>query len=145
MFTLGAVTIQISRFASPVRPTVRAAMVLAVVAGTAMFAGCGDIEAFEFTRRSTTTVDRGELGVDLDLPTTTLPSMRPARYEVQPGDSLGSIATRFGLTIDSLLAANGLDNPNALEAGTILNIPGPNATTPPPWRQRENRDSTRGR
>lgn len=135
-----------SRSHTSARPAIRAVVAAFVVAGAGILAGCGNLEPVEFTRRSTSTVDRDDLGIDLDLPpTTTLPSMRPARYEVQPGDSLGSIATKFGLTIDSLLIANDMQNPNALEAGTILNIPGPNATTPPPWRQRENLDSTRGR
>ncbi len=111
-----------------------------------MFAStaCGQLEPVSFTRRPTTTVERQELPEEL-LPTADLPSLRPARYEVQPGDTIGSIATKFGLTIDSLLVANELTDPNRLEAGTVLRIPGPNTTTPPPWLQRENRDSRRGR
>jgi len=45
-------------------------------------------------------------------------------YIVQPGDSLYSIAARFSITIDDLLAANGITNPNQLAVGQQLVIPG---------------------
>jgi LysM repeat protein len=98
--------------------------------------GCGELQPVEWTRSSTTTTI-----VDVDLQTTTVPGggtrgePRRARYTVQPGDSLSSIATRFGVTQDALMAANMIDDPNRLEAGTELRIPGPNATVPPPWMQ----------
>ena len=131
----------------PARSVTRAALVVAALVASVPLASCGELEPISFTRRPSTTIEGGLAGsIDPDLlPETTLPTMRPARYTVQPGDSIGSIATTFGLTIDSLLAANNMDDPNRLEAGTVLNIPGPNATTPPPWLQRENRDSSRGR
>lgn len=106
-------------------------------------AACGELKPVEFTRKPTTTVEQ-QLDLDEDdLTATTLPNLRPARYEVEPGDTIGSIATRFGLTIDALLVANQLTDPNQLEAGSILRIPGPNTTTPPPWLQRENPNRTR--
>lgn len=111
-----------------------AACLLAVLA---VGGGCGELQPVEWTRASTTTSV-----VDPDLSTTTTTvaggtrgEPRRARYTVQPGDSLSSIASRFGVTQDALLAANGLDDPNRLEAGTELRIPGPNATVPPPWLQ----------
>jgi len=45
-------------------------------------------------------------------------------YAVQPGDTLGSIATLYGLAINDILAVNELANPNALEVGQLLTIPG---------------------
>src|SRR5271169_3395238 len=45
-------------------------------------------------------------------------------YIVQPGDTLGLIAYRFGVTVDDLIQANNLANPNAITAGTPLIIPG---------------------
>lgn len=47
------------------------------------------------------------------------------RYEVQSGESLGSIAEKFGISIDSLLLANisRLTNWNTIEPGFILSIP----------------------
>jgi LysM repeat protein len=48
----------------------------------------------------------------------------PATYTVQSGDNLYRIALRFGLTYQELAAANGITNPDALPAGTVLKIPG---------------------
>jgi murein DD-endopeptidase MepM/ murein hydrolase activator NlpD len=45
-------------------------------------------------------------------------------YVVQPGDSLYSIAARFSISLDDLLAANGIADPNSLAAGQQLIIPG---------------------
>ncbi|MGD9694525.1 MAG: LysM peptidoglycan-binding domain-containing protein [Thermoleophilia bacterium] len=44
-------------------------------------------------------------------------------YRVQPGDSLASIASRYGTTPAALAALNGLSNPNRIVAGTTLSIP----------------------
>ncbi len=48
------------------------------------------------------------------------------RYVVQPGDSLGSVAEKFGITIDNLLLSNvsRLTNWNTIDPGFILSIPG---------------------
>ena len=43
---------------------------------------------------------------------------------MQPGDTLGTIATLYGVTIDDLVALNTLANPNALEVGQMLDVPG---------------------
>jgi murein DD-endopeptidase MepM/ murein hydrolase activator NlpD len=45
-------------------------------------------------------------------------------YIVQEGDYLSSIAQRFGVTTDELIAANNLANPDILKAGDQLIIPG---------------------
>jgi len=45
-------------------------------------------------------------------------------YTVRAGDSLASIATRFGTTVSALVRANGLSNPNRIYAGQGLTIPG---------------------
>ena len=45
-------------------------------------------------------------------------------YIVQEGDSLYSIALRFDLTVDELIAANALVNPDSLGIGDHLAIPG---------------------
>jgi murein DD-endopeptidase MepM/ murein hydrolase activator NlpD len=50
-------------------------------------------------------------------------------YIVQPGDSLSSIAARFSVTLQDLMAANGITNPNQLDAGQQLVIPGLNGIT----------------
>lgn len=45
-------------------------------------------------------------------------------YVVQSGDTLNVIAMRFGVSVDELIRANNLENPNMLAAGQELVIPG---------------------
>lgn len=45
-------------------------------------------------------------------------------YVVQAGDTLASIARAYGLSLDSLVALNGLSNPSQIFAGQTLAIPG---------------------
>lgn len=45
-------------------------------------------------------------------------------YTVVPGDTLGAIASRFGVSLNSVIAANDLADPNVLNVGQILLIPG---------------------
>jgi len=52
----------------------------------------------------------------------------PTKYTVQPGDTLSSISQKFGVSIESIIAANGLKNPNAIYVGQVLTIPAPGAT-----------------
>jgi hypothetical protein len=47
----------------------------------------------------------------------------PTLYEVKGGDTLGSIALEFDVTVDDIMAANGLTDPNALSVGQVLVIP----------------------
>jgi LysM repeat protein len=45
-------------------------------------------------------------------------------YTVQAGDTLGVIAANYGTTVDEIMAANGLSDPNYLYVGQQLVIPG---------------------
>lgn len=47
-------------------------------------------------------------------------------YIVQPGDSLGAIAERYGVSLQSLMNANNITDPNLLEVGMVLVIPAQN-------------------
>ena len=59
------------------------------------------------------------------------PSPVPQVYVVRAGDNLSSIAQRFGSTVQALVEANGLADPNALQVGQSLRIPSTEVTTGP--------------
>lgn len=45
-------------------------------------------------------------------------------YIVQSGDTLGTIAQRFGVPLNTLIEVNSISNPNAISVGMELKIPG---------------------
>jgi LysM repeat protein len=60
-----------------------------------------------------------------------------ASVEVAPGQNLTTIANTYGISVAELVAANGIANPNYVQAGSWLTIPSSAAssddsTTPPP-------------
>ncbi len=92
-------------------------LVIAILTALAIFSGTGSLPA--------------GAGLDEllreDVPYFNLPPVggrEPQVYLVQPGDTLLSIASRFGVKIDLLAAANKLTDLNYLEAGRELIIPG---------------------
>ena len=46
----------------------------------------------------------------------------PRYYVVRPGDTLTSIADRYGLELENLLNLNRLENPNLIYPGQILRL-----------------------
>jgi murein DD-endopeptidase MepM/ murein hydrolase activator NlpD len=70
----------------------------------------------------------------VSLTPTPVPSPTPRTYTVRAGDTFGSIAAKFGVTVDDLIRANPGVDPNALPIGTVLVIPvGPaGSETPQP-------------
>ncbi len=52
-------------------------------------------------------------------------------YKVQSGDTLGTIAKRYGTTVSALATANGISNPDRILAGQSLLINGNPSATPP--------------
>src|SRR5262245_17473820 len=50
--------------------------------------------------------------------------VREAEYRVKRGDTFSSIAARFGVRTDELMAANGIRRANRLRVGQVLQIPG---------------------
>lgn len=70
--------------------------------------------------------------VVLDLPTAAPaptagppPSATPTVHVVQSGDTLGSIAVLYNVSVEDLMRANGLTDPNVLDVGQTLLIPVP--------------------
>lgn len=51
------------------------------------------------------------------------PSGTSQSYTIRSGDTLSTIATRLGVTMAALQAANNITNPNAIYAGQVLKIP----------------------
>jgi murein DD-endopeptidase MepM/ murein hydrolase activator NlpD len=51
------------------------------------------------------------------------PTAEPQIYVVQPGDTLFSIAERFGSTVEAIAAANGIADPSLINPGQKLIIP----------------------
>lgn len=55
---------------------------------------------------------------------TSSPSGSSSTYTVRSGDTLSSIAARFGTSYQSLASLNGIANPNLIEVGQVLRVSG---------------------
>jgi LysM repeat protein len=66
------------------------------------------------------TIQAPEGLVTADAP---LPSPTPFTYTVQRGDTISSIALKFGVSMDELQTANPEISPNAMSVGQVLKIP----------------------
>lgn len=73
----------------------------------------------------------GAPGSPTPHPTRSMPEMVSTTHTVRPGDTLTGIATAFGTSVDALMAANGLTDPNQLVIGQTLAIPVVTAVTGP--------------
>lgn len=70
-------------------------------------------------------VSRIDVGQQLIIPTTAGESGSPlTTYTVLPGDSLGIVARRFGVTTTAIAELNGVLNPGGLVSGQALSVPG---------------------
>lgn len=54
-----------------------------------------------------------------------------ATYVVQQGDTLWGISGRFGTTVDAIVRANNIPNPNLIYVGQVLEVPGAPTAVPP--------------
>jgi len=76
------------------------------------------------------------------------PALEDGVYVVRSGDTLGQIAFIYNVSVEDIMAANGLTNPDVLEVGQQLTIPeagfadSPAASTPTP--SGETTDETEG-
>jgi LysM repeat protein len=81
----------------------------------------------------------GSAGGDVAPAATPTPAPAPApvpasagsTYIIQRGDTLWLIGQRFGVTVNQLMLANGIANPNYIYYGLALSIPGAEAGAPP--------------
>ncbi|HSM58618.1 MAG TPA: LysM domain-containing protein [Candidatus Sulfomarinibacteraceae bacterium] len=60
------------------------------------------------------------------------PPSGQSTYTVQAGDTLSSIARRFGTTYQELAALNNIANPNVIHVGQVLQLPGGSSGPPAP-------------
>ena len=73
--------------------------------------------------------DASEIQTPIPVPTQTAapptpaPTPEPFVYVVQNGDTLGSIAADFSISLDAIIAVNNLANPNILSVGQEVEIP----------------------
>jgi murein DD-endopeptidase MepM/ murein hydrolase activator NlpD len=58
--------------------------------------------------------------------------MEPIEYYVQANDTLGKIANRYAISLDALVAANNITDPNLLSVGQLILIPAPTPGAPAP-------------
>lgn len=58
-------------------------------------------------------------------PTPTVEVQAAQEYTVQPGDTLGAIAAQFGVSVEDIVAANEIANPDLIQPGDVLTIPTP--------------------
>jgi LysM repeat protein len=62
-----------------------------------------------------------EVVSEVELPT----AVATISHTVQPGDTMINIARRYSVTVEAIIAANNISNPNHIEVGMTLLIPHP--------------------
>jgi len=88
----------------------------AAVTAAATAAATGDVQA----ANSSTDQQAASTGPAGALRAQAVPSTRT--YEVQPGDTLRSIAYTFGVDVDTILSSNGIADPDTIKPGVNLRI-----------------------
>ena len=99
---------------------------IGIVGIVTVFSACGGDKT---TSVETLPVMVAESTTSIPLETTTTLPANPEYYTIQQGDTLSAIAASFGVTVADMVAANGLPNADAIQAGQKLAIPG-NGTAP---------------
>ncbi len=72
------------------------------------------------------------LGILPPSPAVAAPASDGTVYVVRAGDTLGSIAARFGVSVSAIARANNIANPNRIYVGQRLVIPGVGGAPPAP-------------
>lgn len=101
-------------------------MLLTACASQGNPAAVSDIQLTPFstsTRSPKPDMDSVQTPDGLVAAETPLPSPTPFTYTVKSGDTIGSIALRFGVSMDDLQAANPEISPNAMSIGQVIKIP----------------------
>jgi D-alanyl-D-alanine carboxypeptidase len=104
----------------------RLALLVAVLALCVLFAACGDDSLSAPSLSASPTAS----AVHTSSPTPTASAVE-VLYVVQDGDTLAGIADQFGVTTDALMRANSIADPDSLQIGDVLTIPGVTVTPVP--------------
>ena len=89
-------------------------VVLALVAGACGTTDKASTEPLPPIRTTTSTTT---------IPGTTLPEGVRQFYTIKRGDTLASIAGATGVTVQSIIVLNNIDDPDAIQAGQTIEIP----------------------
>ena len=103
------------------------ASVIGIISIVTVFSACGGDKSTSIDTLPLL-VSETTVAIPLESSTTTLVA-NPEFYTVQQGDTLSAIAASFGVAVADIVAANGLPNADAIQAGQKLAIPG-NGTAP---------------
>lgn len=94
------------------------------------------VEAIMALNPTLSTPEQLQAGTQIKLPQgeagTTPIAGGGVEYIVQAGDDLGLIASKFGVSMDDIVRANGLENPDFIYVGQKLIIPTEGGTSAPP-------------
>jgi LysM repeat protein len=104
-----------------------------VTLGAGGLIGCGGDSPLDLIPTSTTaaTAVSSQPTQPVAVPTATVapteapPATGQQEYTVQEGDTLGAIAEQFGVTVDAIVQANSITDPNLIIPGETLIIPAP--------------------
>ncbi|MGH9069070.1 MAG: LysM peptidoglycan-binding domain-containing protein, partial [Acidimicrobiales bacterium] len=97
----------------------------ALTASAAATAGATALSSLASPASATGVANTAAVQVALTQPLTT------GSYTVSKGDTLGTIAKRFGTTVAALASANHIGDPNLIYAGQVLALPGGKAAPTP--------------
>ncbi len=75
-------------------------------------------------------------------PKQSAPSGKASSYSIRSGDTLSSIARRYGITATAITRANGISDPNSLTVGQKINIPDGSGSTYAQGRAKESTPPT---
>jgi len=105
---------------NPIEPVVAQIPFLAQINPTsaALLAGNEEIPA------DTDEAIEGTENPPVEEPTSAQVPRREQEYRIQAGDTLGAIAVKYGVTVDEIMRANDLTDPDRLVVGVVLIIPG---------------------
>ncbi|MEO0985376.1 MAG: peptidoglycan DD-metalloendopeptidase family protein [Cyanobacteria bacterium J06639_14] len=73
--------------------------------------------------RQTAQLSARPLQTTINPPLAAVATEQPQQYSIQRGDNLHKIAQKLGTTVEALIAANDLENPDKIDVGAVLQLP----------------------